>query len=93
MSLFSSISGIAKSALGSVSKFRDIYDFNPGSLPFPLPPQVEVGLAVARQLSDLTGLDLKIPSPEDLLTSKVQEITTGVNEQVEDVLSKIDWLL
>lgn len=89
MGLFKTITGLAESAIGSVSNFREMLEFNPGSLPFLMPPQVELGLAAARAASDVLGLDLKVPSGDDLkaiATGKLDLILGGVRREANTVL-------
>lgn len=87
---FGSISGIAKQAAGSVSDFRKVLDFNPGSLPFPMPPQVQLGLAAAAKANQVLGLGLKVPSAtelQQLATGQLQGILKGLQR---DVISQLD---
>lgn len=66
MSLFSSISKVALDSTGSVSGFRKVLELNPSAIAFRFPPQVEMGLKVAREVNKAVGSPLKVPSSSDL---------------------------
>lgn len=101
-SILKTVSGVAKAATGNVSDFRKVLGINPNLLQFALPPQVQLGLEVAK----LAGL--KIPSVEEVqqsVNTGVDDIlkdtqipiintigNTDVLDKAEDILNKIEWL-
>lgn len=103
--MFKGVAKLAKSALGSVSKFRSVLNFNPALTSFAFPPQVQLGINAAK------ALGLKLPSQLDLLTNpkgtlndllgsdkrlsfitKTRASLLKVLTTVEEKLNSIDWL-
>lgn len=95
--MLQSVTGVALEQLGSVTKFREILDLNPDSLPFELPPQVQQGIDLANQVLALTGSDFKVPSIDDLaletgLTTILGNLglnTEKTSEAVSEVTSTV----
>lgn len=85
-----SISSIAKQATGAVSGFRKVLEVNPGSIPFVLPPQVQMGLAAAQALNSTLGTGLKVPSAKDLEQLASGQLDLILKGARRDVLSSLD---
>lgn len=106
---FKSASGLAKQLTGSVGNFRQILNFNPGRLPFQLPPTVKQGIQAANsfglkvpsadQLQQLaTGqLDLILKGARRDVLSTIEQAQTqalsGLGTTPQEILNKIEWLL
>jgi len=100
--MFQSVQGIA-SNLGKT--FREVYEFNSGSIPFKMPSQVSAGLDLASQyLKTPTASELESLARGEvdnilggLRSSKVLTDAYGLAEQaqgsLEETISKISWLL
>ena len=85
--MFGSISKIAQSSLGSISKVRDLMDFNPLASGLVFPPQVSLGLAVAGTVGDAFGI--KVPNEKELIG-----LATGqLNKVLGDIKAPVDKLL
>lgn len=93
MSLFGSITGIAKQVTGSVSGFRQVLNTNPKMSSFIFPPQVALGIKVAGVLG------IKVPTPDDLVGVVNKQITntltdirkpaSGILDSVENLIKKV----
>ena len=57
------LSGIAEKAGANI---RTVLDYNPEALPFKMPPQIGKGLETARGVSDQFGLEINIPTADDI---------------------------
>lgn len=64
MSIFKTVSGIAKKATGSVSDFRKVLDLKPSLSSLAFPPQVSMGLKAANLIGGAFGVD--IPTEDDI---------------------------
>ena len=85
--MFGSISKIAQSSLGSISKVRDLMDFNPLASGLVFPPQVSLGLAVAGTVGDAFGI--KVPNEKELIG-----LATGqLNKVLGDIKAPVGKLL
>lgn len=98
MGLFSDIaktvSGIAKTALGSVSQARSVLNFNPSLSGLVFPPQVSMGLAAAKVVGGMVGV--KVPSQDDLVgfaQGKLDTILGGIRKQTKEPLDSIEAIL
>lgn len=92
--LTKTISGVAKTALGSVSKVRSIMNFNPSLTGLLLPPQVSLGLKAASTIGGLVGI--KVPTADDLLgfaSGKLDSVLGGIRNKVKQPLNTIEALL
>lgn len=91
MGLFKSVSGIAKSSLGSVSKVRSIYDANPGLMGLAMPPQVSMGLKAANIVGGAFGV--KVPTEQEILGfagGKLDNLLGGVRAKAKLPLADIE---
>lgn len=100
MSLFKTISGVAKAATGKVGDFRKVLDINPSALSFALPPQVQLGLKTAQSISGVInenfGTSIKIPTENDLkalATGQLDRIMPGLRREVLPVLKTADGII
>ena len=85
--MFGSISKIAQSSLGSISKVRDLMDFNPLASGLVFPPQVSLGLAVAGTVGNAIGI--KVPNEKELIG-----LATGqLNKVLGDIKAPVGKLL
>lgn len=91
--MLGSISKAAKQATGSVtSGLRMVQDFNPSAIPFTFPPQVQLGITAAQQVSDRLGLGLKVPSTKDIEAYARGEVDLILKGVKRDVVSKLESL-
>lgn len=85
-----SISSIAKKSLGSVSKVRTLLDFNPTSMGLVFPPQVTMGLELAK------AVGIKVPTEKELLglaTGKIDKLLGGVRGDIKVGLDGLESLI
>jgi hypothetical protein len=124
------LSAVAQRYLGSSLDVDKLMDFNPSSIPFEFPPQVDAGLKLAREAADVFGLNIKVPDKQQLIQMATGEISKvigrlgeqgqllnkakgilqnvsdlgtvlkGTNvlsdnleQEVDNILQRIDWLL
>lgn len=99
-----SLTQAAETALGDVSKWREVLANNPSQLPFKLPPTLQTDIDNLNGTIAFTGL--KIPAlgslESDLKTalvglvnpvlSEVQKVLTTEVKKDLDLLKSIDWL-
>lgn len=91
--MLGSVSKAAKSAVGSVSGgLRMVQDFNPAAIPFAFPPQVQMGITIAQQVSDRLGLGLKVPSAKEIEAHARGEVDLILKGVRRDVISKLESL-
>lgn len=88
------ISGVAKTGLGAVSKVRDVMNINPSLVGLAFPPQISLGLKAASTIGGLVGI--KVPTPDDLVgfaTGKLDQVLGGIRSKVKQPLSTIEGIL
>ena len=91
MSLFKTISGIAKQATGSVSDFRKVLDLKPSLSSLVLPPQVSMGLKAANLIGGAIGVN--IPSEDDIKAyaqGKLDKAIGGIYRDGSKVLDGVE---
>jgi hypothetical protein len=90
-----SIASVAEGLRGQVGDFRRVLDINPGSLPFDMPPQVQMGIDL------LESFGVEVPSLESLMSGAAEEQEAvdkalknadGVLGDAIGILQKLDWL-
>lgn len=92
--LTKTISGVAKTALGSVSKVRSVLNVNPSLAGLVFPPQVQLGLKVAGIAGGALGI--KVPTQSDILgfaQGKLDTVLGGIRSKVKTPLDDIEGLL
>lgn len=92
--VFKTVSGVAKSALGTVSAARKVMDFNPSLSGLLLPPQISMGLKVANVVGGMVGV--KIPTESDIkdfAQGKLDNVLGGIRSKVKTPLGQIEAAL
>lgn len=87
MGLFGGITGLAKKALGSATAFRKVLDVSPKLSGLVFPPQVSMGLKVAKTVGGVFGI--KVPTESEILSfasGKVKGFMDGLLRPVDRVL-------
>lgn len=90
MSLFRTVSGVAKKATGSVSDFRKAYELKPSLSSLAFPPQVSMGLKAANLIGGAFGVD--IPTEDDIKAyaqGKLDKALGGIYRDANKVLGGI----
>jgi hypothetical protein len=83
------MSQLAAIAQKANTTIRVIYDYNPTALPFALPPQLSKGLQTAQEVSDTLGLNIRVPTAEELETEalgRYQELLGNLRRPAENTL-------
>lgn len=91
MSLFGSITAVAKKATGSVSDFRKVLDLKPSLSSLVLPPQVSMGLKAANLIGGANGV--QIPSEDDIRAyaqGKLDKALGGLYSDTSKVVNTVE---
>lgn len=94
MGLFGGITKLASKALGSATKFRKVLDIAPGLSGLALPPQISMGLKVAKTVGGVFGV--KVPTETELIsfaTGKAKGFLDGLVRPVDKVLGQAEGYL
>lgn len=92
--LTKTISGVAKTALGSVSQVRSVLNVNPSLAGLVFPPQIQMGLKVAGIAGGALGI--KVPTQDDILgfaQGKLDKVLGGIRAKVKSPLEDIEGIL
>lgn len=101
MSLFGSITKVAKQVTGKVSGFREVLAFNPQLTSLVLPPQIQAGIKLFDTASGIAGkFGVKIPTSKDLLgiaQGRIDKQLAGIRnpllKQVDGLTAQVPGLV